>query len=117
MTINQIITEQELVDRSNKLEEVLAGGNYSDYCVQKANQMENQHGRYIWYFVKTNFEANPRAEMLNLLGNANKITTTLQALNRKCVKVTMLKIWKQSMESIGMPTTTVSTNLVIIWHN
>lgn len=31
--------------------------------------MESQQGRYIWYFVKTNFEANPRAEMLNLLGN------------------------------------------------
>lgn len=58
-----------MVDRSNKLEEVLAGGNYADYCVQKANQMESQHGRYIWYFVKTNFEANPRAAMLNLLGN------------------------------------------------
>ncbi|KAJ6645343.1 Protein transport protein Sec31A, partial [Pseudolycoriella hygida] len=67
VTINQITTEQELVDRSNKLEEVLAGGNYAEYCVQKANQMDSQQGRYIWYFVKTNFEANPRAEMLNLL--------------------------------------------------
>lgn len=68
VTINQVVTEQELVDRSNKLEEVLAGGNYTEYCVQKANQMENQNGRFIWYFVRSNFEANPRAEMLNLLG-------------------------------------------------
>lgn len=81
VTINQIITEPELVDRSNKLEEVLAGGNYSDYCVQKANQMENQHGRYVWYFVKTNFEANPRAGMLNLLGIAFKTTVRIKSLN------------------------------------
>lgn len=66
--INQVITEPELVDRSNHLEDVLANGNYEEYCRQKADQMPDQNGRYIWYFLKANFDANPRAEMLNLLG-------------------------------------------------
>lgn len=66
--INQVITEPELVGRSNHLEDVLANGNYEEYCRQKADQMPDQNGRYIWYFLKANFDANPRSEMLNLLG-------------------------------------------------
>lgn len=63
-----MITEPELVGRSNHLEDVLANGNYEEYCRQKADQMPDQNGRYIWYFLKANFDANPRTEMLNLLG-------------------------------------------------
>lgn len=66
--IGQVITEPELVGRSNHLEDVLANGNYEEYCRQKADQMPDQNGRYIWYFLKANFDANPRTEMLNLLG-------------------------------------------------
>lgn len=65
---------------------MLAGGNYADYCVQKANEMENQHGRYVWYFVKTNFDANPRAEMLNLLGSDVQLQLDLFDFNcTECV--------------------------------
>lgn len=57
-----------MVERSNRLESVLHEGNYTDYCREKAEQMTDQHGRYIWYFLKANFEDNPTKEMLNLLG-------------------------------------------------
>lgn len=66
--MSQVITEPELVERSVKLEDVLANGNFEEYCRLKADEMPDQQGRYIWYFLKANFEANPRAEMLNLLG-------------------------------------------------
>lgn len=66
--MNQIVTDPELVERSQKLEEALTHGNYADYCRHKADQMSDQHNRYVWYFIKANFEQSPRGEMLNLLG-------------------------------------------------
>lgn len=30
--------------------------------------MDDQHQKYIWHFIKANFEQNPRVELLNLLG-------------------------------------------------
>uniref|UniRef100_U5EYS2 Protein transport protein Sec31A n=1 Tax=Corethrella appendiculata TaxID=1370023 RepID=U5EYS2_9DIPT len=68
VTINQIVTDQSLVDRSNQLESVLEQGNCIEYCRQKADQTTDPHTRFIWYFLKANFEENPHAEMLNLLG-------------------------------------------------
>ncbi|XP_062716425.1 protein transport protein Sec31A isoform X3 [Aedes albopictus] len=68
VTVNQVITDLELVDRSNRLEKVLAEGTFVDYCRQKADQSNDQHSRFLWYFLKANFEEDPHAEMLNLLG-------------------------------------------------
>lgn len=68
INISQVTTEPELVERSNKLEEVLSSGNFVDYCKQRADEMQDQHNRYVWYFLKANFETDPHAEMLNLLG-------------------------------------------------
>ncbi|EDS34831.1 vesicle associated protein [Culex quinquefasciatus] len=41
---------------------------HEPYCRQKADQTTDQHSRFLWYFLKANFEENPQAEMLNLLG-------------------------------------------------
>lgn len=68
VNISQVTTEPELVERSSKLEEVLSNGNYVDYCRQRADEMPDQHNRFVWYFLKANFEPDPHAEMLNLLG-------------------------------------------------
>lgn len=68
VNILQVVTDTELIDRSTKLEEMLSNGNYADYCRQKADETQDQHSRYVWYFLKANFETDPRAEMLNLLG-------------------------------------------------
>lgn len=68
ITVNQVVTDHELVERSNRLEQVLAEGNFGEYCRQKADQTQDQHSRFLWYFLKANFEENPQAEMLNLLG-------------------------------------------------
>lgn len=68
VNISQVITEPELVERSTRLEEVLTKGNFIDYCRQRADEMSEQHCRFIWYFLKANFESDPHSEMLNLLG-------------------------------------------------
>lgn len=36
--------------------------------MNKANATTDQHKKYIWHFLKANFEQNTRAELLNLLG-------------------------------------------------
>lgn len=74
VTLNQVITESDLVERSAKLEDVLANGNFAEYCKEKADQMTSQHGRYVWYFLKANFDTNPREQMLNLLGKRERGT-------------------------------------------
>ncbi|XP_059607355.1 protein transport protein Sec31A isoform X2 [Phlebotomus argentipes] len=68
VVIKQVITEPELVERSNRLEAVLQQGDFGEYCRQKADQTSDQFSRYLWYFLRANFDANPQSEMLNLLG-------------------------------------------------
>uniref|UniRef100_A0A182WEU1 Protein transport protein Sec31A n=1 Tax=Anopheles minimus TaxID=112268 RepID=A0A182WEU1_9DIPT len=68
VTVNLVITDPELMERSNQLERVLNEGNFVEYCRQKADQTTDQHSTFMWYFLKANFENNPHAEMLNLLG-------------------------------------------------
>ncbi|XP_049291125.1 protein transport protein Sec31A isoform X2 [Anopheles funestus] len=68
VTVNQVITDPELMERSNQLERVLNEGNFVEYCRQKADQTTDQHSTFMWYFLKANFENDPHAEMLNLLG-------------------------------------------------
>uniref|UniRef100_A0A182Y5Z2 Protein transport protein Sec31A n=1 Tax=Anopheles stephensi TaxID=30069 RepID=A0A182Y5Z2_ANOST len=68
VTVNQVVTDPELMERSNQLERVLNEGNFIEYCRQKADQTTDQYSRLMWYFLKANFENDPHAEMLNLLG-------------------------------------------------
>ncbi|XP_050309032.1 protein transport protein Sec31A isoform X2 [Anthonomus grandis grandis] len=66
--ISQVITEAEFVRKSAALEQALESGNYVDYCLNKSNETSDQHKKFVWHFLKANFEPNPRAEFLNLLG-------------------------------------------------
>lgn len=66
--VSQVITEPDLVNKSAELEQALEYGNFTEYCRNKADSLMDQHKRNIWYFLKANFEENPRAELLNLLG-------------------------------------------------
>ncbi|XP_066261911.1 protein transport protein Sec31A [Euwallacea similis] len=66
--ISQVITEAEFVQKSAELEIALETGDFLEYCLKKSNETNDQHKKYIWHFLKANFEQNPRAELLNLLG-------------------------------------------------
>ncbi|ENN70527.1 hypothetical protein HUJ04_007968 [Dendroctonus ponderosae] len=66
--VSQVITEDEFVQKSAELEAALENGNFIEYCINKSSETNDQHKKYIWHFLKANFEQNPRAELLNLLG-------------------------------------------------
>ncbi|XP_061393011.1 protein transport protein Sec31A [Musca vetustissima] len=68
INISQVTTEPVLVERAQALEKSLEEANFVDYCRKKADEMPDQNGRYLWYFIKANFERNPKEEILNLLG-------------------------------------------------
>lgn len=68
VNIHQIITEPDLVEKSTELENALQSGNYVDYCRIKADEAKTNHERFVWYFIKANFDPNPKEELLNLLG-------------------------------------------------
>ncbi|XP_075169398.1 COPII coat complex component secretory 31 isoform X2 [Haematobia irritans] len=68
INISQVTTEPLLVEKAQALEKSLNEANFIDYCRQKADEMSDQNGRYLWYFIKANFERNPKEEILNLLG-------------------------------------------------
>lgn len=78
VSISQIITETELIYMSNQLEQALEYGNFTEYCRSKADSTSDQHKRYIWHFLKANFEDDYRTELLNLLGyNPDDVNTKL----------------------------------------
>ncbi|KAF7281898.1 hypothetical protein GWI33_004098 [Rhynchophorus ferrugineus] len=66
--ISQVITEPEFVQKASQLEQALESCNFVEYCLNKANETNDQHKKYIWHYLKANFEQNPRGEILNLLG-------------------------------------------------
>lgn len=66
--ISQVITEAEFVKKSIELEKAVEYGNFTEYCLNKADATDDQHKKYIWHFLRAQFEQNSRAELLNLLG-------------------------------------------------
>ncbi|CAH0563613.1 unnamed protein product [Brassicogethes aeneus] len=66
--ISQVITEADFVKKSVELEKAVEYGNFTEYCSGKADSISDQHQKYVWHFLRAQFEPNSRAELLNLLG-------------------------------------------------
>ncbi|XP_069705559.1 protein transport protein Sec31A isoform X3 [Periplaneta americana] len=66
--VSQVVTEPELIARSNQLEATLQYGQYADFCQSKIATCATPHERSVWNFLRASFDANPRAELLSLLG-------------------------------------------------
>ncbi|XP_049803426.1 protein transport protein Sec31A isoform X2 [Schistocerca nitens] len=64
----RVVTEPEIVARSNQLEAALQYGQFVDYCRTKVASSSTAHERAVWSFLRASFESNPRAEFLDLLG-------------------------------------------------
>ncbi|XP_017886160.1 protein transport protein Sec31A isoform X2 [Ceratina calcarata] len=75
--ISQVITQPELVERSNELEEVLKTEQYSDYCRGKAEAATDLHKKKIWNCVGAYFGENVSKDILALLGY------NIEAMNNK----------------------------------
>lgn len=68
VTITQVITEQDLLKRSEQLEQSVAQQLFVDFCEQKSQQSPNEREKTLWNFLKVTFEPEPRRLYLKLLG-------------------------------------------------
>lgn len=57
---------------------------FTEYCLNKADSTDDQHKKYIWHFLKANFDVSPRSQLLNLLGY--RIEDINEKLNEKLGK-------------------------------
>lgn len=66
--VSQLITQPDLIQRSNQLEETLKTEQYSDYCKEKIDQSPDEHTKKIWSCICAYFSENVTKNMLELLG-------------------------------------------------
>lgn len=64
-----MVTEEELVRKSARLETSLQNGNFAEFCQMKVEESrESPDDQEMWQFIGANFGQNPRHEFLGLLG-------------------------------------------------
>lgn len=66
--ISQVVTETELVTRSDQLQQALMAGQFAEFCALKAANSTDAMQENIWNFLRVNFETEPRSRFLQLLG-------------------------------------------------
>ena len=55
VNISQVVTETELVERSNQLEQALTSGQFTQFCAMKAaNCSDNKNEETFWNFMGVN---------------------------------------------------------------
>ncbi|XP_072408769.1 protein transport protein Sec31A isoform X1 [Chiloscyllium punctatum] len=82
--VSQVVTESELVNRSNDLQSTIHSGGFVEYCQSKVNAAHTDFEKNVWGFLKVNFEKDHRSKYLELLGYkqqelAEKIAAALQS--------------------------------------
>ncbi|XP_067846009.1 protein transport protein Sec31A isoform X9 [Heptranchias perlo] len=82
--VSQVVTETELLNRSNELQSTIHSGGFVEYCQSKVNAAQTDFERNVWGFLKVNFQKDHRNKYLELLGYkqeelAAKIATALQS--------------------------------------
>lgn len=81
--MSRVVTEQELVDRSIKLETSLEAGNHEEFCANKVAKLTGLEEERIWQYIRASFSGDPATEYLNLLGlNLEEIKEKLTKLNK-----------------------------------
>lgn len=66
--VSQVVTEEEFLNRSNKLQDVVSTGAFLEYCQKKIHDAKNDFEKNVWSFLKVNFEDDSRGKYLELLG-------------------------------------------------
>eukprot|EP00062_Callorhinchus_milii_P004894 gi/632943796/ref/XP_007887150.1/ PREDICTED: protein transport protein Sec31A isoform X2 [Callorhinchus milii] len=84
--VSQVVTETELLSRSNQLQSTVHSGDFVAFCQLKVDNAQTDFERNMWGFLKVNFEKDSRHKYLELLGYqpeelAEKIVATLQEGN------------------------------------
>ncbi|XP_046610174.1 protein transport protein Sec31A [Neodiprion virginianus] len=76
--ISQVITDPELIHRSNHLEAALQNGQFGDFCKGKADTATSDHNRKVWSCLGAHFGDNITGDILELLGyDSQSINTKL----------------------------------------
>lgn len=80
VTVSQVVTEPELVERSRQLEESLSQGHLDAFCQTKAQTVSQDSNQTLWQFSNANFETklwqtiganfsqSPRTNFMDILG-------------------------------------------------
>ena len=71
VTIGSVVEEPKLRAASDKFEQAIAGGDYSEYCdsmAEKAKDSGDKYGTQLWGFMKIVFQSNAREQLLQYLG-------------------------------------------------
>ena len=63
--LGSVVTEQDLVQRSCKLETSLQNGNMAEFCEAKIGVEDKD--KLVWQYIKANFETDYRTSFLTLL--------------------------------------------------
>ncbi|XP_014223575.1 protein transport protein Sec31A [Trichogramma pretiosum] len=66
--VSQVITNPDLIQRSNELEAAVKTGQFSDFCKGKADNAKDEHTRKVWNCIGAYFGENVSQELLELLG-------------------------------------------------
>lgn len=66
--ISQVITQPNLIQRSNKLKATLETEQYSEFCKEKMEKSPDEHTKKIWSCVRAYFDNNVTKSILELLG-------------------------------------------------
>ncbi|XP_063227208.1 protein transport protein Sec31A isoform X4 [Bacillus rossius redtenbacheri] len=66
--VSQVVTEPQLVERSQLLEQVLQCGQLAEFCDDKAADARSPHHKQMWRFLRARLSTDPRTELLALLG-------------------------------------------------
>ena len=85
VTVNQVITDAELVEKSHHLESALQTGNFVEYCNYKIETAENDIQSSMWRFIQAKFSANRNEAFLDLLGFTDESLST--KINQLLVKI------------------------------
>ncbi|XP_065910857.1 protein transport protein Sec31A-like [Dysidea avara] len=68
VTLSQVVTEPNLLERSSLLEGALAKEQYMEFCEHKVQSSETEEDKNLWSFLKVTFETDSRQHYLKLLG-------------------------------------------------
>jgi len=72
ITVSQVITDSDLVEKSTHLGNALQTGNVYEYCNYKIESAPNDTQSSIWKFIQATFSANKNATFVELLGFTNE---------------------------------------------
>lgn len=76
--VSSVVTNPDLVQRSNELDSALKSMQYSDYCRKKIDFATDDHEKKIWKCINTYFVDDDKKELLMELGyNVDSINNKL----------------------------------------